>query len=144
MKLAFLVNDLQLSGGIGVVVEHASRLHRDHGHDVTLVLVREQDQPSWLYRHLTGLRVASVADVGEERFDIAIATWWETTFSMFTVPADRYVYFLQSFEDRFYPPDTAERLGASLTHDLPVHFVTEATWIADTIAQLPGLCRTLG
>jgi glycosyltransferase involved in cell wall biosynthesis len=135
VKLAFLVNDLQLSGGIGVVVEHASRLNRDHGHDVTLVLVREQDQPSWLYRHLTGMRVANVADVRAERFDIAIATWWETTFSLFTVPADRYVYFLQSFEDRFYPPDTAERLGAALTHDLPVDFVTEAHWISDTITQ---------
>ena len=28
MKVAFLVNDLQLSGGVGVVVQHARQLSR--------------------------------------------------------------------------------------------------------------------
>ena len=34
VKVAFLVNDLQLSGGVGVVVEHARQLARHHGFDV--------------------------------------------------------------------------------------------------------------
>ena len=47
VKVAFLVNDLQLSGGVGVVVAHARQLAERHGIDVTLVLAREQELPHW-------------------------------------------------------------------------------------------------
>ena len=67
---------------------------------------------------------------------MAVATWWETTFTLFELSADRYAYFVQSLEDRFYRHDEAERLGAALTLDLPVAFITEARWIADTLAGL--------
>lgn len=136
MKVAFLVNDLQLSGGIGVVVQHALALVRHHDVEVALVLVREQDDPHWAYDPLEDLRVLSLPQACEEHFDIAVATWWETTFSLFDVPAERYAYFVQSLEDRFYKPDAAERLGAGLTLDLPVAFITEASWIAETLREL--------
>jgi glycosyltransferase involved in cell wall biosynthesis len=136
VKVAFLVNDLQLSGGIGVVVQHALQLARCHGFEVSLVLVREQEDADWAYEPLADLHIVSLPDACEERFDIAIATWWETTFSLFDVPADRYAYFVQSLEDRFYGPDNAERLGAALTLDLPVAFITEASWIAQTLREL--------
>jgi glycosyltransferase involved in cell wall biosynthesis len=136
VKVAFLVNDLQLSGGIGVVVSHALQLVRHHGFEVSLVLVREQDDPHWAYDPLEHLRILSLPQAQEERYDVAIATWWETTFSLFDVPAERYAYFVQSLEDRFYEPGHAERLGAALSIDLPVAFVTEASWIADTLREL--------
>jgi O-antigen biosynthesis protein len=135
VRVAFLVNDLQLSGGVGVVIHHARQLTR-HGHDVSLVLVREQDLPTWGYDALEGMHVASLAEAQQDRFDVAVATWWETTYSLFTVPAARHAYFVQSLEDRFYEPEMIERLGASLTLDLPVAFVTEARWIRDTLAEL--------
>ena len=50
--------------------------------------------------------------------------------------ARRQVCFVQSLEDRFYRYDEAERLGASLALDLPVAYITEARWIADTIRAL--------
>jgi glycosyltransferase involved in cell wall biosynthesis len=136
VKVAFLVNDLQLSGGIGVVVQHAQQLARWHGFDVALVLVREQEDPHWVYEPLEHLHVLSLPQASEEHFDVAIATWWETTFSLFDVPAERYAYFVQSLEDRFYQPDAAERLGSALTLDLPVAFITEASWIAETLREL--------
>ncbi|MDX6424181.1 MAG: hypothetical protein QOI67_1652, partial [Gaiellaceae bacterium] len=136
MKVAFLVNDLQLSGGIGVVVQHALQLVRFHGFDVTLVLVREQEDANWAYEPLADLHIVSMPEACAERYDVAVATWWETTFSLFDVPADRHAYFVQSLEDRFYGPDDAERLGASMTLDLPVAFITEATWIAETLREL--------
>ena len=37
-----------------------------------------------------------------EPFDVAVATWWETTSQLFTLSADRYAYFVQSLEDRFF------------------------------------------
>lgn len=135
MKIAFLVNDLQLSGGVGVVVQHARRLSALEGWDVTLVLVREDEGPSWHgYEHLPHLHVRSREQAMAERYDIAVATWWETTFTLFELSATRYAYFVQSLEDRFYTEDEADRLGAALTLDLPVAFITEARWIAHTLA----------
>lgn len=137
MKVAFLVNDLALSGGVGVVVQHARRLSSIEGWEVTLVLVREEEGPSWHgYEHLPHLHVRSREQALDERYDVAVATWWETTFTLFELSAERYVYFVQSLEDRFYRHDEAERVGAALTLGLPVSFVTEARWIADTLAGL--------
>ena len=66
VKVAFLVNDLQLSGGVGVVVAHARQLHDRHGFDVTLVLAREQEDPHWSHEPLEGLPVVSL-DGGARR-----------------------------------------------------------------------------
>lgn len=137
MKVAFLVNDLQLSGGVGVVLQHARRLSELEGWEVTLVLVREDEGPRWHgYEHLPHLHVRSREQALSERYDVALATWWETTFTLFELTAERYAYFVQSLEDRFYLHDEAERLGAGLTLDLPVAFVTEAGWIAQTLEGL--------
>ena len=48
VRVAFLTQDLQLSGGVGVVVEHASRLAVDHGFDVTLVHTLERHDVEWV------------------------------------------------------------------------------------------------
>jgi len=99
--------------------------------------VREQEDASWHgYEHLPHLHVRSRAQAMEQRYDVAVATWWETTFTLFELAAGRYVYFVQSLEDRFYRHDEAGRLGAGLTLDLPVSFITEARWIHDTLAAL--------
>jgi hypothetical protein len=135
MKVAWLLNDLQLSGGVGVVVEHARRLQHDHGFESVLVLAQEQDEPDWQYRGLTDVRVETMVGARAERFDIAVATWWETAFSLFELNAGRYAHFVQSFEDRFYIDDEPERTGAVLTLDFPVSFITEARWIADTLQR---------
>ena len=137
MRVAFLLNDLQLSGGVGVIVTHARNLASDHDIDVTLVLVRQQELPDWSYEQLEHLHVCSLADAREQHFDVAISTWWETAYTMFLVPATRYASFVQSLEDRFYPAsEVGERLGARVTLDLPVTFITEATWIAQTLGEL--------
>jgi len=137
VKIAFLVNDLQLSGGVGVVIQHARRLSLLPGWDVTLILVRDEDEPSWHgYEHLPDLHVRTRHEALSDRYDIAVATWWETAFTLFEVVADRYAYFVQNLEDRFYHYDEAERLGAALTIDLPVSFITEASWIVEALGAL--------
>jgi len=143
MKVAFVVNDLQLSGGIGVVVHHAQALHHRHGWDVWLVLARAQDDPHWDFEALSGLHVTSLDEARAEEFDVAVSTWWETVFALFEMRAARYASFVQSLEDRFYRQDEIERLGASLMLALPVAFVTEARWIRDTLADLRPDARCL-
>ena len=79
----------------------------------------------------------TLSDALEEEFDIAISTWWETAYSLFLLRAKRYASFVQSIEDRFYEPrESIERLSARLTLDLPVAFITEASWIAETLGEL--------
>ena len=136
MKLAFLLNDLQLSGGVGVAVRHARELASRHGHDVTLVLAREQEREPWQFDGLAHLHVEGLAEARAQRFDVAISTWWETAFPLFELPAERYACFVQSLEDRFYVPEALERPLAALTQALPGAVITEARWIADTLAQL--------
>ena len=136
MKVCFLVNDLELSGGVGVAIEHARRLGDHHGFAVTLALARPPTSATWRYEQLAGVHVATLAEAQQERYDVAVATWWETTTALLTIPAERYAYFVQSLEDRFYLYDEPDRLGAAVTLGLPVAFVTEARWIARTLEQL--------
>lgn len=137
VRVAFLLKDLQLSGGVGVVLTHARNLSRFHGFDVTLVTTESQDEPDWEYGDLPHLHVLSLGDAGDEEFDIAISTWWETAYSLFQLRARRYASFVQSLEDRFYEGhESIERLGARLSLELPVSFITEAEWIAESLREL--------
>jgi O-antigen biosynthesis protein len=139
LKVAFLLQDLQLSGGVGVVVEHASQLAARHGFDVTLAMTREQEEADWSFRGLDRLHVLPIERARNDRYDVAVATWWETTNHLFDLNAHRHAYFVQSLEDRFYGGWDPMRVGAALTHALPVHFITEARWIAETLEELqPG------
>jgi glycosyltransferase involved in cell wall biosynthesis len=134
LQVAFVVNDLQLSGGVGVVVAHARRLAEQHGMDVSLVLAREQEDPHW--QELEHLEVLPVEAARGRTFDVVVSTWWETVAAAFSLDAKRHAAFVQSLEDRFYAPDEPDRLAATVTLDLPVAFITEATWIRDLLADL--------
>ena len=137
VRVVFLIKDLQLSGGVGVIVTHARNLALDHGFDVTLVTTGSQDQPSWAYADLPHIHLLPLAEAVNEEFDVAVSTWWETAYSLFSLRAKRYASFVQSIEDRFYTGhESLDRLGARLTLDLPVSFITEASWIAETLAEL--------
>ena len=135
MKVCFVINDLQLSGGVGVILEHSHQLAQTHGMEVTLALTGEVGSP-WEYRHLSDLNVVSLDEAVNDHFDVAVATWWETAYRLFEVEAQRYAYFVQNFEDRFYLPGEVERLEAATTHDLPVAFISEARWIVDALSVL--------
>lgn len=138
MRVALLTQDLQLSGGVGVIVEHAVQLAR-HGFEVDLVLTRPSAAPDWSHRGLATVRVLPLEQARIGRYDVALATWWETAQHLFELDAARHAYFVQSLEDRFYDAGTPPRFGAALALDLPVRFVTEARWIADTLELLhPG------
>jgi O-antigen biosynthesis protein len=138
VRVALLTQDLQLSGGVGVIVEHAVQLAR-HGFDVDLVLTRRTTAPDWSHRGLASVRVLPLEDARSRRYDVALATWWETAQHVFELDAARHACFVQSLEDRFYEPANPFRLAAALALDLPVRFVTEARWIAETLERLhPG------
>jgi glycosyltransferase involved in cell wall biosynthesis len=139
VRVAFLLQDLQLSGGVGVIVEHAAQLRRHHGMDVRLVLARPQTHPDWGYRALSEVPVLSLDEAQAIDWDVALATWWATTSALFTLRAARHAYFIQLLEDSTYPTGAPEQLAAAMTTGLPVRFITEARWIAELLEDYqPG------
>ncbi|HET6551714.1 MAG TPA: glycosyltransferase family 4 protein [Solirubrobacter sp.] len=143
MRVAFVVNDLQLSGGVGVVVEHARQLVRRQGIEAELVLAREQSEPRWSFAGLPDVPVHGMAAARGRDYDVVLATWWETVGPALELPARRHAYFVQSLEDRFYRPGEPQKLAAALTHDLPLPVITEARWIARTLEALAPERRCL-
>jgi glycosyltransferase involved in cell wall biosynthesis len=143
MRVAFVLQDLQLSGGVGVVVEHAAQLRRHHGIDAHLVLSRVQEHPHWPYRGLADVPVHTFEEAREQDWDIAVATWWETTTVLFRLRAARYAYFIQLLEDSTYPVGAPERLAAAMTTGLPVRFITEARWLAEMLEDYQPGTRVL-
>lgn len=143
MRVAFLTQDLQLSGGVGVVVEHARRLAADHGFDVSLVHTGAVDDASWAFEGLEHLRVVPLAQARAAAFDVAVSTWWQTVRWLFELRAARHASFVQSLEERFYAGWDPRRPAAAAALDLPVRHVTEASWIARALDALHPGHRTL-
>ncbi|HET6509503.1 MAG TPA: glycosyltransferase [Baekduia sp.] len=139
MRVAFVLQDLQLSGGVGVIVEHAVQLRRHHGIDAQLVLARDTTAPGWTYRALDEVPVLTLDEALHVEWDVALATWWATTSVLFDLRAHRHAYFIQLLEDSTYEPRSPEQLAAAATTGLPVRFVTEARWIAELLEDYqPG------
>jgi hypothetical protein len=143
VRVAFFTQDLQLSGGVGVVVEHASRLAADHGFDVTLVHTGESSETAWRFRGLEHLHVMPLERAADLDYDVAVSTWWETTSSLFDLTATRYASFVQSLEDRFYASWEPQRVAAMMASALPVRHLTEARWIAELLDCMHGGARAL-
>ncbi|MCW3001561.1 MAG: glycosyltransferase family 4 protein [Conexibacter sp.] len=72
-------------------------------------------------------------------WDVALATWWQTTSVLFDLRARRHAYFIQLLEDSVYPTGAPEQLAAAMTTSLPVRFITEARWLAELLEDYqPG------
>jgi len=140
MKIAFFLGSVDISGGSYVIYQHALYAHAS-GHDVTIV-AQYRFLPSQLAWHpaTSVLRIVHVDDLdANERFDLAIATWWKTATELHRLQASQYAYFVQSIESRFYPEGEGPlRELVDSTYRLPLPGVTEATWIRDYLAANYG------
>lgn len=149
MKVAFLIGALGISGGTYVILQHAQHLHRE-GHDVVIVPIWPLDpsQQPW-HEGLLEIPIASLEDVADVRFDVAIVTWWRTMYDLLPhVRAERVWYLVQSIESRFYPAsDEPLQRFVDATYDVPVPMVTQAQWIRAhlgperDVALVPNGCR---
>lgn len=135
LKIAFLLPSDRISGGVLVVLEHASRL-KDFGIECEVVF--KESAPAGAPRATADFNVAVVDYTAAKtrRYDVAVATWWETAFDVYEIPAASYAYFVQSDERRFYAdwnPPAAQLV--ELTYRWPFNFITEASWIKDLLAR---------
>jgi hypothetical protein len=137
MNIAFVLTDVGLSGGVIVALRHASRLGREHGHQVSIVTIRGTTE-GWVQREFPDLKIEPLdsKDVQSSFFDVAIATFWETLFVLEQVPSSRYVWFAQSIEDRFYAADNPIGAIAAAAIEVPIAVITEAIWIHDVFRAI--------
>lgn len=149
LKLAILLADAGISGGVNVIFQHAVRLAK---RDVQVWFVSEQrvcrEDVIWhnlmAQFHQPNLHWASFKDVANERFDLALATYWETYFDLWKIDAKKYLYFVQSIESRFFPRSAhVQRSVVEATYELPIGIITEARWIVDYLYRRHGHFATL-
>jgi glycosyltransferase involved in cell wall biosynthesis len=118
-----------LAGGVFIVLEHAVGLAQNHGHEVTIVQTHD-DSIEHRYPHLDALELRTIDEVEGRSFDVAVATWWDTVYFLPRVHAAAYSHFVQSLEDRFYPPhQPAARLRSGAVQVLPVSRIVSAGWL---------------
>lgn len=118
-----------MSGGNLCALRHAEGLAQE-GHEVTIAYRYETGAAGRLLPD-EGLQVVPLSTATNANYDVAISTWWETNFSLSSLPASSYVWFCQSMEDRFYQePDFRIHENRAVTKLAPP-IITEATWICD-------------
>ncbi len=119
MRVCLVLPELRPSGGVAIALGHAARLREHAGFEVDVVTLD------------------SLADASRERYDVAVATWWETLPALLELDARQRVVFVQSAEERFYRAEEPfERLGAALALSAPVHFFVVARWLEDLVTTL--------
>ncbi len=132
MHCAFLLGSPHISGGTYVIFEHAVRMQRAgvQIHIITEEKV-EPEHVAW-HKDAKELHFITYTQAKDYKFDIVLATWWRTVYELYRVEADRYAYFVQSIETRFYPESEKNlRRLVETTYLLGLPVVTEATWIQE-------------
>src|SRR5687767_1718504 len=125
MRVCFLVPELRPAGGLAVALGHAARLNARDDFDVDVVSLRPAGD------------VRALSEVADERYDVAIATWWETVPPALDLHARRRALLVQSAEERFYRRhEPFEQLGPALALSAPLHFFAVARWLCELLREL--------
>jgi glycosyltransferase involved in cell wall biosynthesis/GT2 family glycosyltransferase len=124
-KIAYVIPGCQISGGIGVVCQHANRLLK-RGFDVTLISVDGSKEINWFPNQQ--VEIVTIDNISSN-LDIIIATGWSTAYVIKDMPAKRKFYFVQSDESRFYAKGTKQYKMSLATYQFDYEYITEAKWI---------------
>jgi glycosyltransferase involved in cell wall biosynthesis len=124
LRVAFLLQDLQLRAGVGAVVAHAAATP-----GAAIVLTREQEHRHWRYPGLDSVPVLSFASALAEEWDVAVASGGATAAALLDLRATRHACLL--VED-----DTVDGVSATA---LPLRFLAPTRAAAALIEDLqPG------
>jgi glycosyltransferase involved in cell wall biosynthesis len=98
MRIAYLLEDTELAGGIRVAVAHADVLTA-RGHEA--VLVTKGGPLTWRRSRAKWQHVASFDDFDPSNFDFVIATFWKTIEPAFRIAGAKTIHFCQGYEGSF-------------------------------------------
>lgn len=129
--VVFLIGSADISGGTYVIFEHAVRLKRAGCEVVVVPLFDMSTVASGWHPALDELEFATMPEIADRDFDVAVATWWPTVYELPRVRFRHAVYFVQSAESRFYAsgPDRDSAAAAELTYTFGLPAITIATWL---------------
>ena len=98
MKIAYLLEDTELAGGVRVAVAHADVL-TDRGHDVTLVT---KGRPlNWRSSHAKWEYLSTFDELDAAPFHFVIGTFWTTLADTLRIAGRRGVHLVQGDEGSF-------------------------------------------
>lgn len=124
MRVAFLLQDLQLRAGVGAIVAHAAALP-----GATIVLTREQEHRHWPYPGLASVPVVALSEALARDWDVAVASGGATASALFDLRATRHACLLVE-------ADTVDGVSATA---LPLRFLAPTRAAAALIEGLqPG------
>jgi glycosyltransferase involved in cell wall biosynthesis len=132
MKIAYLLADTDLAGGIRVIVAHADALI-DRGHDVTLItpgtpLTWRRSRAKWRY-------VRSFQEVDGAEFDFVVGTFWTTVAAAYAIAGPRTVHFCQGYEGSFSAYE-AVKTEIDAVYRLPIPKICVSPYLVE-------VCRAL-
>lgn len=129
-KIIFTLGSPAIGGGTIVIFEHATRM-KAAGEDVYIVTENKISKEEYSWHPLANtLKWVTYDEIKNVHFDIAIATWWRTVYELYRIKSDKYIYFVQSIESKFYSEEEKGlKILAELTYMLDMKVITEATWI---------------
>lgn len=124
-KIAYIIADAPICGGVAVVCQHVNRLAL-RGFETCIVSVAGEDRIDWFPDQRAPVYPIARMPAG---IDIGVATWWGTTHHLYRMNVPRKFYLVQSDETRFYAPGSYERLFARHSYWFDFEYITEARWI---------------
>jgi len=129
-SVAFIIPSQAIAGGTMVICQHANRLVKK-GYNVILFDNSSQEKRfklDWFPDLLP--KVIPINKILIDHYiDIVIATHWDTAFTAMDFPARRKIYFVQSDETQFNPPESTEAELAIQTYTFDFEFVVVARWL---------------
>lgn len=131
MKIAYLLEDTELAGGIRVAVAHGDAL-TDLGHEVTLVT--KGGPLTWRSSRARWLHVRSFEELDARPFDFVVGTFWTTLAAALSLAGERAVHFCQGYEGSFAAYQTRRPL-IDEAYRLPLPKITVSP-------HLVPICRT--
>jgi hypothetical protein len=137
MKIALLLPNISISGGVHVALSHARAL-QIRGHEITLIDVSESYDADEIQVTGDALNVRSLGSVRDLSFDLVITTWWETIENIPFIKSSKVINFIQSLEYRFYPENDFRSIYAKLLQFIPTSSITVANWMVDPISRSIG------
>lgn len=133
---AIILYGLGISGGANVIFNHAYYASQ-RGVQITFLTKDGQDKEtaSW-HKYANNFKYRDLKDSEGMYFDVLIATEWKSAFDAYVIKAEKYFYFVQSIESRFfYNQDSLLAYVADMTYEMDFKYITEATWIKDYLKE---------
>lgn len=131
LRVLYLMEDTDLSGGVRVQLAHADAL-LDRGHQVAIAtrglpLRWRRSRADWIY-------VEDFRTIDASAFDVVVATFWTTIEPAWEIARDRAVHLCQGYEGSFTAYES-KRAEIEAAYRIPLPRWTVSPHLSEPLAQ---------